>query len=288
MERIESRTPHAGDLSGYGTESAKWKKIWLPMLGASLSAFGLEMFLTPNRIIIGGMKGISGLLAHMTEMQMGIFLILLNLPFILYSCKKRKNRSVVKAAWGLMLLSGLTILLHPYPPLIENPLPAAVFGGMILGCGVGLIIRYGGLTDGIQQVAGYLAKMRIALTIAEIITLLNIAIFSLAGFMLGWDQAMYSAIAYYATFKSTEYTLNRFRYRMIRIQSTRSAAIEKKLTETFGRGYQLTQMHGTGGQELFMVLPRKYEKNVLTLVTDIDKEASVTCTPIVPSNEAVS
>ncbi|CAG7604900.1 hypothetical protein PAESOLCIP111_00749 [Paenibacillus solanacearum] len=288
MEKIESRTPRPDDLHGYGTESARWKNIWLTVLGASLAAFALEMFLTPNRIIIGGMKGISGLLAHMTEMQMGIFLMLLNLPFILYSCRKRKNSSFVKAAWGLMLLSGLTMLLHPYPPLIENPLPAAVCGGVILGCGVGLIIRYGGLTDGMQHIAGYLAKLRVSLTIAEIVTLLNIVIFGLAGWAFGWDQAMYSAIAYYAAFKSTEYTLNRFRYRVIRIHSVRAAAIEKTLAATFANASKWMQMHAYAVDELFVIVPRQYEKDILSIVISIDQEAGVTSTSIMQSHESFS
>lgn len=263
-----------------GAEIAGWKKLMLVSIGVFLTAFGLEMFLTPNRIIIGGIKGISSLLSHVTEMQMGLFLFFLNLPFVLYNSKKmRKNKALLTIFW-LILLSLLTILLHPFPPLIENPPLAAFFGGLFLGCGVGLIFRFGGLADGVQHAALFIKK-RVALSIAEIIMVINVILLCLAGFLFGWDQAVYSIFAYLVAFKSTQFTLMIFRERAVWIKSARSDVIERTIEKQLGTDYHpLSPANATAPDEIYLFAARKNERMIKKIVKEIDPDASYISTPI--------
>ncbi|MBH9787759.1 YitT family protein, partial [Clostridioides difficile] len=77
---------------------------------------------------------------------------------------------------------------------------ATVFGGMILGVGVGIVIRYGGSLDG-TEILAILANSKTPFSVGEIIMFFNIIIFTVAGFIFNWEQAMYSIIAYYIAYK---------------------------------------------------------------------------------------
>ena len=254
----------------------QWKSLLFVCLGAFLTAFGLEMFLTPNGIIVGGVKGLSGILSRVTEMHMGLFLFFLNLPFFLAGPKK--NRTILSII-GLIVLSVLTIVFHPFPPLIENPPLAAFCGSLILGVGVGLILRYAGLADGVDRFAAMIKK-RIRLSAAEIVTLINIVILSLAGFVFGWGQAIYSIFAYMVAIQSARYTFHRLHDRAFWLQSRRLSEIERGLRDCLGNDYRpLSPSRGVSHQELFFVTKRKHAKRVREVVFAIDPDASIKDAP---------
>ncbi|GEN32925.1 YitT family protein [Aneurinibacillus danicus] len=261
-----------------------WKRVFFIGLGAFLAAFGLEMFLTPNRIITGGVNGISGILSHITEMQMGVFLFFINLPFA-FNHGKRINRSrALLAVLGLFLLSAVTILLHPFPPLIEDPPLAAFFGSLILGSGIGLIFRHSGFTDGVQQ-AAILIKKRVFLSISEIVTLFNLFILTIAGFIFGWDQAVYSIFGYVITMKSAEYTISKFYLqKVVWIKTEHVKGIKHAMKSTFGTEcqYLSPDFPECKPDEIYMVIPGRLEKKIQNLVFELDPSATFICTPLEP------
>jgi uncharacterized membrane-anchored protein YitT (DUF2179 family) len=284
MGKMETGPQHT-EPNMLGKEAGITQRLVLITIGASCAAIGLEMFLTPNQIIMGGIKGISGLLAHTLEIQMGLLLLLLNLPFILLYGKKKKISQSMLPLFGLTALSGLTILLHPFPPFIENSLHAALFGGLLIGFGVGLIIKYGGLSDGIQHVALFIRK-RIPLSMGEIIVFMNIWILGLAGWMFGAAQAIYSLIAYVAAYQATAFTLRCLRKRLIRITSSRSKMIEESLGPVLGAAYRT--LHGNNeipNHEIVIVVSGNKAAKVRSLVARIDPMASFMSTPIAERNE---
>lgn len=252
-----------------------WKRGVYIILGAFLAAFGLEMFLTPNQIIPGGVKGISGLLSHITEMQMGVFLFLLNLPFLFHYNRGINRARALWAIVGLSLLSALTILFHPFPPLVESPPLAAFLGSLILGCGIGLIFRYAGFTDGMQQVA-LLLKKRLFFSIAEIIMLINLLILFIAGFLFGWEQAIYSIFGYVVMLKTTTYVLNNFSVRKaIWIKTERSEMIKQALQTTLANQcqYMLPDFPECKPNEMYIIIPSRQEKAVRGLIAELDPSA---------------
>lgn len=105
--------------------------------------------------------------------------------------------------FGIIILSIATSLLHPVPGLTEDVLLATVFGGIILGVGVGLVIRNGGSLDG-TEIMAILFNRRLPFSVGEIIMFFNIFILGAAGFVFGWDRAMYSLMAYFIAFKTID------------------------------------------------------------------------------------
>ncbi|TGU95176.1 hypothetical protein EN829_059670, partial [Mesorhizobium sp. M00.F.Ca.ET.186.01.1.1] len=163
------------------------KRIFFILVGASLVSVALEIFLVPNKIIDGGIVGISIISSHLTSLSLGIFLFLLNLPFLIIGYKQIGKTFAISTLFGVSIMSLGTTLLHPVPGLTDDPLLAAVFGGIIMGIGVGLVLRYGGSLDGTEIIA-VLFNKKSPFSVGEIVMFINLFILSSAGFVFGWDR----------------------------------------------------------------------------------------------------
>lgn len=246
-------------------------------LGAVLVSVGLEIFLVPNRIIDGGIVGISIILSHLSGWALGIFLFLLNLPFLLVGYKQIGKTFAISTLFGVTIMSIGTQLLHPVPGLTEDPLLAAVFGGIILGVGVGLVIRYGGSLDGTEIVA-ILFNKKLPFSVGEIVMFFNFFILGSAGFVFGWDHAMYSLIAYYIAFKMIDITIEGFQEsKSVWIISDYYREIGDVIVARLGRG--VTYLSGEGGytgddkKVIFCIITRLEEAKLKLIVEDVDPGA---------------
>ncbi|BAU26646.1 uncharacterized membrane-anchored protein YitT (DUF2179 family) [Aneurinibacillus soli] len=246
-------------------------------LGAALVSIGLEIFLVPNNIIDGGIVGISIILSHLTGLTLGLFLFLLNLPFLIIGYKQIGKTFAISTLFGVTVMSIGTSLLHPVSSMTEDPLLAAVFGGIILGIGVGLVIRYGGSLDGTEIVA-ILFNKKLPFSVGETVMFFNIFILGSAGFVFGWDRAMYSLIAYFIAFKMIDVTiLGLDESRSVWIISDKDEEIGDALLRRLGRG--VTYLSGEGAytgerkKVVFCVISRLEEAKLKTIIEDIDPGA---------------
>ncbi len=266
---------------------AKGKNIWKLLkryfflfVGAILASIGLEIFLVPNNIIDGGIVGISIITSHLTNLPLGLFIFVLNLPFLIVGYKQIGKTFVISTLFSVTTLAlGVTIL-HPITGITKDILLAAVFGGVTVGIGVGLIIRYGGSLDGTEVVAIILDK-RTGFSIGEIVLFFNIFILSSAGFVFGWDKAMYSLIAYFIAFKVIDITVEGLEEsKSVIIVSEQPEEISEVLMARLGRG--VTVLEGKGaytGQSkgvLYCVVTRLEIAKLKSIVEEIEPGAFVT------------
>ncbi|TLS48558.1 YitT family protein [Paenibacillus antri] len=246
-------------------------------LGAAFMAVGLEIFLVPNNIIDGGIVGISIIASHISQIPLGVFLMLLNLPFLFVGYKQIGKTFAVSTLYAVAIMSIGTYYLHPIPPITIDPLLAAVFGGIILGIGVGLVIRSGGSLDGTEIVAILFSK-KTAFSVGEIVMFLNLFILGSAGFVFGWDRAMYSLIAYFIAFKMIDITIEGFdESRAVWIISENHDLIGSSIMQRLGRGVTYLNGEGafTGGAKkvIFCVVTRLEEAKLKTIVDELDPAA---------------
>lgn len=253
------------------------KRILFIFFGALMVSVGLEIFLVPNRIIDGGIVGISIILSHLSAFPLGVFLFVLNLPFLLVGYKQIGKTFALSTLFGVTIMSVGTTLLHPVPGLTEDPLLAAVFGGIILGVGVGLVIRYGGSLDGTEIVA-ILFNKKMPFSVGEIVMFFNLFILASAGFVFGWDRAMYSLIAYYIAFKMIDITIEGFQEsKSVWIISDYFKEIGDVIVARLGRG--VTYLNGEGGytgddkKVIFCVISRLEEAKLKLIVEEVDPSA---------------
>jgi uncharacterized membrane-anchored protein YitT (DUF2179 family) len=177
------------------------------------------------------------------------------------------------------LAIGVTVL-HPIPGITTDVLLASVFGGITLGIGVGLIIRYGGSLDGTEIVAIILDK-RTGFSIGEIVMFFNIFILSSAGFVFGWNKAMYSLIAYFIAFKVIDVTVEGLEEsKSVIIVSEQPEEIAEVLMARLGRG--VTMLQGKGAYSgvykgvLYSVVTRLEIAKLKSIIEEIDPNAFVT------------
>lgn len=259
---------------------SKITKIILMIIGSMLASIGLEIFLIPNNIIDGGVVGISIMASHITNIPLGVFTFVLNIPFFIIGYKQIGKTFTISTLFSVTCLSLGVSFLHPIPGLTEDPLLAAVFGGIVLGVGVGLIIRNGGSLDGTEIVAIILDK-RMSFSIGEIVMFFNLFILSSAGFIFGWDRAMYSLIAYFIAFKAIDVIVEGLdESKAVMIISDNHKDICEAITDRLGRG--VTILDGKGAYKgvetnvLYTVVSRLEVAKIKSIVQGFDEDALVT------------
>lgn len=184
------------------------KDYFFLTLGALIYAFAIEAFLIPSQIIDGGVTGISMILSKITNIQLGYFVIGINMPFIVLALKKLGRKFVLSTFYSIMIFAlGVTFfskIFHGHC-IIDNLelFLVAIFGGLILGAGVGLIIRNGASVDGTEILAIYSTK-KISFSVGEIIMFINLFIFTIAGFVYDWQHALYSIVTYFVAYKTMD------------------------------------------------------------------------------------
>ena len=271
-EAIMAKIQHKGL-----TKKKIFQRALLITLGAILMSVGLEIFLVPNNVIDGGITGISIMLSYITGWKLGMFLFLFNIPFIFLGYKQIGKTFALSTLYGIVILSITTTLLHPVPAFTQDILLATVFGGILLGVGVGLVIRYGGSLDG-TEILAILFNNKLPFSVGEIIMFFNLFILGSAGFVFSWDWAMYSLIAYFVAYKTIDITITGLdESKSVWIISDNASQIGDAIMNRLGRG--VTYLNGEGaysGDEkkvIFCVINRLEEAKLKEIVTENDGNA---------------
>ncbi|WP_371928759.1 YitT family protein [Rossellomorea sp. KS-H15a] len=253
------------------------KRAFLITIGAVIMAVGLEIFLVPNQVIDGGIVGVSIMLSHITGIKLGLFIFILNIPFFFIGYKQIGKTFAFSTLYGIIILSISTTFLHPVAAFTQDILLASLFGGIVLGIGVGMVIRYGGSLDG-TEILAILSSKRLPFSVGEIIMFVNLFILASAGFVFSWDRAMYSLLAYYVAFKLIDITIKGLdESKSVWIISENYEEIGDALLHRLGRG--VTYLKGEGAfsgddkKVIFCVITRLEEAKLKDIVAEHDPAA---------------
>ena len=181
-------------------EKHQWKryllKYFMVTLGILLDAIALELFLVPNSVLDGGLTGISLMIQYKTGWPLGLIVSVFNLPFIFLGWKQVGKRFAVAYTYALAVFTLFTQMFHHVAPVTENELLSVVFGGFLLGAGVGLVLRGGACIDGTELVALMISRKSNVST-GTVILIFNLIIFTVASLLFGVDRALLSLLTYY-------------------------------------------------------------------------------------------
>ncbi|MFY7651918.1 MAG: YitT family protein [Chitinophagaceae bacterium] len=258
------------------------KDVALVGLGIFCAAFGLKGFLIPNNFIDGGATGISLLIAEISKAPLYIVLPIINIPFIFLGIKVVNTQFAIKTA---LAISGLAICVATlsFPDVTHDKLLVAIFGGFLLGAGIGFSVRGGAVIDGTEVLALYLSK-KLGSTIGDIIVLINIIIFSSAAYLLSIETAMYSMITYIAASKTLDFIVEGIEdYTGITIISSHHEEIRQMIIHKLGRGvtvYSGKKGYGKKGETqateiIYTVITRLELSRMNTEIEKIDPHAFV-------------
>ena len=257
--------------------SELFAKAVLLLLGSLVFAVGLEAFLVPNQIIDGGIVGVSIIVSYLTETKLAIWLVLFNLPFIYFGYRQIGKTFAVVTLTAILLMSVFTIVLHDIQPFTDDLLLSTVFGGFLLGAGIGLVIRAGGSLDGTEILAVAFTN-RLPFSVGEIVMFFNIFILGTAGFVFSWDRAMYSLLTYFIAFKTIDVVLEGIdQSKAAWIITNAPEEIGQAIMDRLGRG--VTYLHGEGAytgdrkKVVFTVISRLEETKLKDILDDYDEKA---------------
>lgn len=247
-------------------------------LGAIIAGFALETFLVPNNIIDGGIIGISMIISHITKLNLGMTVLILNTPFILLALKKMGGRFVLNTAYANIVLALALNFFHPYKVTSDNLL-ALAFGGMILGVGVGLILKNEASLDG-TEILSLLVSKKFGFSVGEFIMGMNFFIYMAAGKVFGWESAMYSILTYFIASKVIDIVMEGLNSsKSVRIISDEAGLIGNALIEKLD--ISVTYLKGIGGYSgqdkdiIYCVISRLEMPKMLEIIKEIDTKAFV-------------
>jgi uncharacterized membrane-anchored protein YitT (DUF2179 family) len=249
-------------------------------IGAIIAAFGLDMFLVPNAILDGGVIGLSIIAAELTNVSMSIFLILFNLPFLYIGYKRMGMKFTLRTLYGVIILSVTTAYFHHFDRVTDDLFLATIIGAVILGTGVGLVIRAGGALDGTEIIAILVSKKR-TVSVGQIVMIMNLFIFLLAALLVfSWETAMYSIITYFIAFKMIDVVVEGMEeLKSVTIISDVPEEIAEALLKQLGRGMTYIQGQGVFSSEpkkiIYTIVSRIELSTLRSVVDDIDPNALV-------------
>lgn len=251
----------------------------LILIGSIITTVGLQFFLIPNHLLDGGVTGLSIISAHLTGLPLGLFLIVFNIPFVYLGYKKFGNSFAAYSILGIVSLALLATLVHLPDGITNEPIIAAVFGGMFVGIGVGLVVRYGGILDGSDTIAVLIDRVTV-FSVGEAIMFINGIIITASGFVFGWNEAMFSLIAYFVAHKAIDVTiegLNESRsvwivsMKVREIGAVINQVIDEPVTYVKESNPDDREPHGV----LLAVVKRFEEHKVKTAVQAVDPKAYI-------------
>ncbi len=255
-------------------------------LGCFLGALAIRVFLYPNHLIDGGVVGISLILGRLTnDSLISVYLIVLNIPFIYLAYKYIRRTFVIQMLIAIALFAFFLSWLEILPPFHGDSLEIIAIGGAILGIGAGLIIRYGGCTDG-SEILGIIANKRFGFTVGQVVLVFNFFVFTSYGLIfLDWHIAVKSLLTYIVAFKMIDLVIVGLdEIKSVTVISSKSKELGEAILEELGLGLTITSGRGgyTGEERniLNIIVERLDLADLKDLILKIDTSAFISISNI--------
>lgn len=254
-------------------DSVNWKEIFnfkniiLNLIGVAFISLALKGFMIPNKFLDGGIIGISILIHEIYKIPFSILILIFNLPF-LYLGKKLLGKTFAIQSLITILLIVVCMTFIEIEAVTTDKLLIALFGGCLIGIGMGFCICSGSVADGFEILA-VLTTKKIGLNVTEVIFGMNSFLFLTAAWSFGITTALYSIVTYFAAVKSLDYVANGLeQYISLNIISSESELIKSIIVKKFGKG--ITIIKGERGY-----LPSNFEQKhdcdiIVTIVTRLE------------------
>jgi uncharacterized membrane-anchored protein YitT (DUF2179 family) len=230
-------------------------------LGAFLGALSIRVFLYPNHLIDGGVVGIALILGRLTsDSFISLYLILLNIPFVYLAYRFIRRTFVIQMLIAIAFFAFFLSWLEIVPPFTGDSIEIIALGGAILGIGAGLIIRYGGCTDG-SEILGIIINKRFGFTVGQVVLVFNFFVFTSYGLIfLDWHMAVKSLLTYIVAFKMIDLVIVGLdEIKSVTVISAKSHELGEAILQELGLG--LTISPGRGGYS-------GEERNILNIIVE--------------------
>ncbi|HCO78709.1 YitT family protein [Bacillus sp. (in: firmicutes)] len=257
------------------------KKFIVVVIGALLNAIGLNLFLIPADVYASGFTGVAQLLSSLIDqyapfyLSTGILLFILNIPVGILGWMK-VGRSFTLYSIISVALTTIFLGILPETSVSEDILLNAVFGGVISALGIGITLKYGASTGGLDIIAMILAKWKDKPVGTYFLILNGIIIFT-AGLLQGWEKALYTLVTLYVTTRVIDAIHTRHEKLTAMIVTKKADEIKEAIYGKMVRGITTVPAKGafTNEQkEMMVIVITRYELYELEqIIKEVDPKA---------------
>ncbi|WP_342574075.1 YitT family protein [Solibacillus sp. FSL K6-1781] len=215
------------------------------IVGAAIIAFGFNVFLFPNQVASGGVSGISTILHGMFGWNAGIVQYAFNIPLFIAGVLVLGKKFGIKSFIGTIALPFFVILTESWDPWTLNPLLGAIFGGIVVGLGIGLVFKGNASTGGTDLLAQIITKYT-GLTLGTSVLLIDGLIAVSAAIVFDLEKGLYALIGLYVTTKTIDIVQLGFsQSKMVYIISQKETEVRDAIYKEINRG--ITRLPAFGG-----------------------------------------
>ncbi|MFD1436589.1 YitT family protein [Kroppenstedtia eburnea] len=255
------------------------KPILMILTGAFLFSIAINYFAIPNKLAEGGFTGIALVLHYLFGYSPGTVILVMNIPLFFIGYKVFGKRALLYTILGTVSVSVAVWLTEgDYKP-VGDPLLAALYTGVLIGGGLGLIFRAGGTTGGVDIIARMVHKYW-DWSIGRTMFLFDLLVIAGSTFIIGREKAMYTVVAVFVGSRVIDFVVEGLNTsKAATIISGKAVSISEKITREMDRG--VTLLKGRGGytgtdkEVLYVVVSRNELPKMKQLVHSIDPYAFV-------------
>ena len=270
------------------SKGVEWKSIFslssvvFTITGVFIAVVALKGFMIPNNFLDGGVTAAAILLKSIFPVDFSVFLIVLNIPFLYIGYVKISKTFGIQSLMAVLFMASLMYVVH-IPAFTQDKFLIAAFGGFLIGLGIGLVIRGGGIIDGLEIIAIYSQK-KSGFTSSEIIMVINSVVILGAAFKFGLETAMYSILVYFIAIKTSDYVVDGFEeFTALTVVSKEYESIKSLIVNDFGkaisvykgeRGYLPGSFHVKHDCEIILTVVTRLEiHRIKNAIYEIDPNA---------------
>ncbi len=258
------------------------------VIGSAVTALAYNLFLIPHHIVPGGAGGVAMILNYFFSTPVGLTILVINIPLFVLGVKVIGRNYGVKSILGVaissLLIDGFTYVLH-LGPATDNKILACIFGGIMLGAGLGLVFRGGGSTGG-SDIVGQVLNRYTNLSTGTAILVVDFIVITAAGICFGqFELALYGYLNLYLQTRAIDLVLEGLSYtRALFIISDSADAIARAITGTMNRGATVLNATGAYSKErkdmVFSVMAKREVPRAREIVREVDPHAFIIITDV--------
>ncbi|WP_369899956.1 YitT family protein [Bacillus manliponensis] len=214
-------------------------------IGAIIVAGSLELILAPNGLVDGGVTAIAIMANKVAGLPLyGVFLGI-NIPILIFTAKVMGKKFFIRTAYANIVTTIGLVYLKPFPAITTSELLIVLYGGVLFGVGVGIVVKMGGAIDGSEMLAVWMNK-HFKVPISTFLMAVNAVIFVFVAILFSVEQAMFSLAIFYIVTKMIDFILDGINQgKSVMIISNKSEEVGQLLMKEFE--LSVTYLHGEGG-----------------------------------------
>jgi uncharacterized membrane-anchored protein YitT (DUF2179 family) len=250
------------------------------IIGSIIVSFAFNLFLIPHGIMSSGISGLSIIFSMLTSVNTGVYNFLLNFPLLVLGYLKLGRKFILYTILSVITIS-ITLYAIPVFKLAEDPILSSIFGGAIVGLGIGIIFRSSGSSGGFD-IIGMLLTRRKDFPMGTLLFAMNSIVILLSGFLFSWDAALNTLVSIFVLGKVIDKVHTHHVKLTLMIITRKGEEVKQHLLKNVYRGVTVIDSVGGYSNEnsnvIITVISRYELTEVKTLIEEIDPDAFVNIT----------